>query len=103
MGSRYQIGYNADFMVPYKASSSVVRTRYRIEIDGICEAYGDTVPADATTGYAPGCQFQHVDGGSGDLVYINEGSVTSAFFKPLQTIEGIQKTYQASASHTGSA
>lgn len=82
--SRNKVGYEHDNMVPYKASSSVPRRRYRIEIDGICEAYGDTVPADATTGYAPGCQFQHVDGsGILDLVYFNIGTVTSAKFRPI--------------------
>lgn len=51
---------------------------------GILEAYGTTVPADASVGYAPGCHFIHVDGaGEADLLYVNLGTKASSNFDPL--------------------
>lgn len=52
---------------------------------GILQAHGPTVPADGTAGYAPGCLFQHNDGSTGTMFYVNEGSVTSAAFKRVAT------------------
>ena len=50
---------------------------------GILDAYGDTVPADATTGYATGCLFRHTDGGDGTALYVNEGTLASADFNAI--------------------
>ena len=47
---------------------------------GILDAYGETVPADATEGYAIGCTFRHTDGGDGDALYVNEGTLASCDF-----------------------
>jgi hypothetical protein len=47
---------------------------------GIMLAYGTTVPADATVGYAIGCLFIHTDGGAGTALYCNEGTAASADF-----------------------
>ena len=45
---------------------------------------GDTVPADASVGYAPGCIFIHTDGsGNGAVLYVNNGTKASSLFKPL--------------------
>lgn len=43
-------------------------------------AFGTTVPADASSGYATGCLFIHTDGGAGTALYCNEGSSTSSDF-----------------------
>lgn len=50
------------------------------EDGGLLLASGDTVPTDATAGYRTGCIFQHTDGGDGDALYVNEGTVTSCDF-----------------------
>jgi len=48
---------------------------------GYILAYGATVPADATAGYAPGCLFIHIDGtGYNTVLYCNVGSVTDCDF-----------------------
>lgn len=47
---------------------------------GAIIAWGDTVPADASEGYAPGCVFYHVDGGAGTAKYTNEGTKASSDF-----------------------
>lgn len=47
---------------------------------GIMDAWGTTVPADTTVGYATGCTFRHIDGGAGTAIYVNEGTVTSCDF-----------------------
>ena len=50
---------------------------------GILQAYGTSVPADASAGYAPGCLFQHTDGGDGTALYVNEGTLASADFNAV--------------------
>ena len=50
--------------------------------EGVLWASGATVPG-AVRGYRTGCIFQHTDGGAGTSLYVNEGSVTSASFKPI--------------------
>ena len=50
---------------------------------GVLQAYGITVPADTTPGFATGCIFHHVDGGNDTAVYVNEGSNASSDFNPL--------------------
>ena len=50
---------------------------------GIMDAYGDTVPSDAATGYATGCLFRQTDGSTGTSLYVNEGSNTIADFNAV--------------------
>jgi len=50
---------------------------------GLLYSSGTVVPADETDGYQTGCLFQHTDGASGTALYINEGSVTSCDFNPV--------------------
>ena len=51
---------------------------------GITRAAGTTVPTDASTGFAPGCTFQHLDGTTGATVfYINVGDADSCNFDPV--------------------
>jgi hypothetical protein len=50
---------------------------------GILIAEGTTVPADATTGYAPGCIFIKDDGTANATIYVNEGTATSSLFKAI--------------------
>jgi hypothetical protein len=45
-------------------------------------AMGDTVPADGTDGYSPGCLFFHTDGGDNSSLYVNEGTSSSCDFNP---------------------
>jgi hypothetical protein len=48
---------------------------------GYILGYGDTVPADAATGWGTGCIFIHTDGTTLDnTIYTNIGSTTSANF-----------------------
>lgn len=47
---------------------------------GILHAYGTTVPADGTQGYATGCLFSQTDGGAGTALYCNEGTFASCDF-----------------------
>lgn len=50
--------------------------------DGIMLAYGQTVPADAATGYSKGCIFIHTDAASAyTTLYINTGTNTNATFR----------------------
>lgn len=53
---------------------------YSVPGVGILLAYGTTVPADASVGYATGCLFQHTDGGAGTALYCNEGTLASSNF-----------------------
>lgn len=50
---------------------------------GILDAFGTTVPADATAGYATGCTFRHTDGGDSTAFYVNEGTSTSCSFRAV--------------------
>lgn len=48
---------------------------------GILHAYGSTVPAANTPGYAPGCRFMKTNGNSiGTVDYVNVGTKTAANF-----------------------
>jgi len=51
--------------------------------EGLLWASGTVVPTDATHGYQTGCLFLHTDGGSGTALYVNEGSLTSCDFNPV--------------------
>lgn len=55
-------------------------------IDGRGIAWGNTVPTDATAGYAIGCIFLHTDGGVGTSFYINEGTLASCDFNPMTSL-----------------
>jgi hypothetical protein len=48
-------------------------------------AWGNTVPTDATTGYAPGALFFHIDSSGQTSLYKNDGSSTSCDFNALTT------------------
>ena len=50
---------------------------------GVVLAVGDSVPADASLGYATGCLFIHIDGGDGSALYVNEGTNSSADFNAI--------------------
>jgi hypothetical protein len=69
-------------MIPSPAASAAVVTMWATE-DGILQAYGNTVPADETAGYAIGCVFHHTDGGDGTALYVNEGTATSCNFNAI--------------------
>ena len=47
---------------------------------GYLFAWGVTMPADSSTGYAPGCLFIHTDGTDGSALYVNEGTVLVSDF-----------------------
>ena len=47
---------------------------------GITRCFGSTKPADGNAGYAVGCIFTDVEGGSNVTFYVNEGSATSCAF-----------------------
>lgn len=50
------------------------------EVTGLLRSHGTTVPTDGSTNYETGCLFQHLDGGIGTAIYVNEGSLTSSSF-----------------------
>lgn len=50
---------------------------------GILQAYGVTVPADASEGYATGAIFIHTDGGDDTALYVNEGTKASSDFNAI--------------------
>lgn len=66
---------------PHSADQVVSRD----ERGDILESYGNTVPTDATTGYAVGSLFHHLDGSAGDSLYVNDGSRTSCDFNSVAT------------------
>ena len=45
--------------------------------------HGKTVPSDGTAGFETGCLFQHIDGGDGTALYVNEGTVASCDFNAI--------------------
>ncbi len=47
---------------------------------GLLFASGLTVPPNGSDGYQTGCIFQHTDGDAGEVVYVNNGSVTDSLF-----------------------
>lgn len=57
---------------------------------------GRTVPTDATAGYAKGCLFLHLDGGSADVLYVNTGTTASCDFDNI----GIMAGYKARGTST---
>ncbi len=86
--NRFTLPFDLHNMQPGPAGVAAVQVIYKSE-DGILQAYGVTVPADGTSGYAIGCIFQHVDGGGGATAYINEGSGTVSDFNLVITEDNI--------------
>ncbi len=71
---------------------------------GIIEAFGTTVPADTSYGYATGCIFHKTDGGSGTALYINEGTLASSSFKAVDSITALlaaNNTFTGNTTFTG--
>ncbi len=56
---------------------------YYVEGVGILFDHGKTVPTDGVSDFAPGCIFQHTDGGADTSLYINQGTLASANFDPV--------------------
>lgn len=54
--------------------------------DGILSCYGKSVPADGDSGYAPGCIFIDINGSASNVLYINDGTATSADFNSIKTV-----------------
>lgn len=50
---------------------------------GITLVTGNTVPTDATAGFAPGCVFLQTDGSDDTVIYVNEGTASSCDFNAL--------------------
>jgi len=50
---------------------------------GILDAYGKTVPADGSNGYATGCIFRNTAGGDATALYVNEGTEASCNFNAV--------------------
>lgn len=66
----------------YVVNGEIVLTR--LPNAGILQAAGNTVPADASAGYLPGCLFHHIDGLTGvTVLYVNIGTATSCDFNAL--------------------
>lgn len=60
---------------------------------GILLACGNTVPANAATGYAKACLYLHTDGANGnETMYVNVGTSTAANFDPLGEVAGLSTT-----------
>ncbi len=66
----------------------------------ILQAYGTTVPADASSGYAPGCLFLDTDASAGSQWFINEGTLASSDFNAVSSINTAQ-TNTANNTWTG--
>lgn len=58
----------------------------RKSADGILLTYGKVVPADGDSGYAPGCIFIDTNGTASNVLYINDGTATSADFNSIKTV-----------------
>ena len=69
----------------FPASTSVPQT-LRKNVDGILEAYGSQIPVDGAAGYNPGCIFIRTNGSGDNVLYVNEGSSTSADFNSMKNV-----------------
>jgi len=59
-----------------------VVTVLEFDSDGnVSRAKGTNVPADSDAGFAKGCRFVDTDASAGGIVYINEGTSSSASFR----------------------
>lgn len=84
--------YTRKFYVPIKlyGKSQVVGTPTVtvLEYDSsgkVLLATGTTVPTDTDAGYAKGCLFIKTNGSAGSVLYLNEGSSTSADFNVVES------------------
>jgi len=71
--------------------------------EGLLFASGPTVPTDATTGYQPGCLFQHTDGGAGTVLYVNEGTNASCLFAAIAALTAAQELLLSATPGTAAA
>lgn len=71
----------------FPAGTSVPQTLRKCA-DGILISYGKTVPIAGANGYVPGCIFIHMDGSGPTVLYKNEGTITSADFKSVDSAVG---------------
>jgi hypothetical protein len=46
--------------------------------DGILQIVQRAAPSNGVAGYAPGCLWQNVAGTAGSVLYVNQGTYTSA-------------------------
>lgn len=72
-----------------------------LEVDpseNVTRARGLAVPTDGDRGYAVGCIFIHTDGSDETILYVNEGTATSADFN--QVLSGVKKVEDTTATNT---
>ena len=69
----------------FPASTSVPQP-LRKNVDGILEAYGTQIPVDGVAGYLPGCIFIKTSGSGDNVLYVNEGTSTSADFNSIKNV-----------------
>jgi hypothetical protein len=72
----------------------------------VLECRGTTVPTAGDAGYATGCTFYKSNGSTGTIIYINEGSATSANFHATaatETVTVTSATIATTSSTTGYA
>lgn len=62
---------------------SLLKVKRPSEEPGLRMASGTEVPTAGEKGYATGCIFQHTDGGAGDALYVNTGTVDSCSFTAI--------------------
>jgi len=87
-GETLKIGTPVVTVLEYNVSNDVMR------------AIGATLPTNGDRGYAVGCLFTKTGGTSGTILYVNEGSATSALFVTALNAVRSQKTVTTTASLT---
>lgn len=81
----------------FQVGTPVVRVVEFDKDNNVRRAEGTTVPTDADRGYAVGCLFVQTDGGTETVLYVNEGTATSADFNPV--LSGVAKTETVAATN----
>ena len=79
------INYSTLQNTVFPAATSVPQT-LRKNVDGILETFGTQIPVDGAAGYLPGCIFIKTSGSGDNVLYTNEGSVTSADFNSIKNV-----------------
>lgn len=69
----------------FPAATNLPQT-LRKSADGILMSYGKVVPVSGASGYVPGCIFIHTDGTGDSVLYMNEGTATSADFNSIKNV-----------------
>lgn len=73
--------------------------------NNVLRATGATLPTDGDRGYAVGCTFIKTDGGTGTVMYVNEGTATSADFnvavRGVDNVEVVTATNVITAAESG--